>query len=107
KGEKAPISKPGRVKRLVDWIIPRLGQKKELPSDRLFHFFQSHILTVSAKLGLLGNVEQLKVAGDGTPVVTGSHVRSKPTCNCRAQGRANCKHWRKYSQPDIDSGWDS
>lgn len=106
KGEKAP-TKPGRVQRLVEWVIPRLDQKKELPSDRLFDFFQSQILTISAKLGLLGNVDQLNVAGDGTPVVTGSHIRSKPTCNCRAQGIANCKHGRKYSQPDCDSGWDS
>ena len=107
KGEKAPISKPGRVKRLVEWIIPRLNDKKELPSDRLFDFFQTQILTVSAKLGLLGDVEQLNVAGDGTPVVTSSHIRSKPTCNCRAQGITKCKHGRTYSQPDIDSGWDS
>lgn len=47
-GKKAPI-KPGRVNRLVEWIIPKLDQKKELPSDRLFTFFQSRILTVSAK----------------------------------------------------------
>lgn len=107
KGEKAPTATPGRVKRLVEWIIPRLNQKKELPSDRLFEFFQSQILTVSANLGLLGDVNKLNVAGDGTPVVTASHIRSKPTCNCRAQGIANCGHVRKFSQPDCDSGWDS
>lgn len=107
KGEKAPISKPGRVKRMVEWILPRLDHKKELPSDRLFDFFQTQILTISAKLGLLGNLEQLNVAGDGTPVVTSSHIRSKPTCNCRAQGIVKCNHARKYSQPDCDSGWDS
>lgn len=77
KEEKAPISKPGRVKRLVEKIIPRLDDKKELPSDRLFSFFQSQILAVSAKLGLLGDVERLNVAGDGTPVVTSSHIRSQ------------------------------
>ena len=32
--------KPGRVKRLVKWLLPRLDQKKDLPSDRLFDFFQ-------------------------------------------------------------------
>lgn len=107
KGQKAPTATPGRIKRLVDWIIPRLDQKKELPSDRLFDFFQSQILNVSANLGLLGDVKQLNVAGDGTPVVTSSHTRSKPTCKCRAQGIANCDHGRIYSQPDCDSGWDS
>ncbi|ALX50666.1 MULTISPECIES: transposase [Lentibacillus] len=107
KGGKAPTTTPGRVKRLVEWIIPRLDQKQELPADRLFDFFQSQILTISAKLGLLGDVEQLNVAGDGTPVVTASYTRSKPTCDCRAQGIANCKHPRVYAQPDCDGGWDS
>jgi len=106
KGQKSPISKPGRVKRLVEWIIPKINQKKELPSDRLFDFFQTQILTVSANLGLLGNVEQLNVAGDGTPIVTASRTRSKSTCDCRAQG-ITCNHFRTYSQPDCDAGWDS
>lgn len=106
-GEKAPVSKPGRVKRLVEWIIPRLNHKRVMPPDRLFEFFQSEILTVSAHLGLLGDVENMNVAGDGTPVVTESRTRSKSTCNCRAQGIAKCGHGRIYSQPDCDSGWDS
>lgn len=107
KGQKSPTATPGRVKRLVNFLMTRLDQKKELPSDRLFDFFQSQILTVSANLGLLGDVSQLNVAGDGTPVITEAHTRSKPTCDCRAQGIAKCDHGRIYSQPDCDSGWDS
>lgn len=107
RGKKAPTATPGRVKRLVEWIIPRLNQKKELPSDRLFEFFQSQILTVSANLGLLGDIKKLNSAGDGTPIVTSSHARSKPTCKCRAQGIANCNHLRECSQPDCNYGWDS
>lgn len=107
KGEKSPITKPGRIKRLVQWILPRIEQKKALPSDRLFDFFKSQFLAVSAHLGLLGDLDQLNVAGDGTPVVTSARPRSKSTCDCRAQGLANCNHSRIYSQPDCDSGWDS
>ncbi|MCZ2840186.1 transposase [Modestobacter sp. VKM Ac-2985] len=107
KGEKAPINKPGRIERLVQWILPRLDQKKELPSDRLFTFFQSQFLTVSAKMGLLGEMDKLNAAGDGTPIETSARHRSQATCDCRAQGLANCKHPRIYSQPDCDSGWDS
>lgn len=107
KGGKSPTATPGRVKRLVQWVLPRLDQKKELPSDRLFDFFQSQILTVSTNLGLLGDTEKLNVAGDGTPIVTSSRTRSKSTCTCRAQGITNCKHPRIYSQPDSNSGWDS
>jgi len=49
----------------------------------------------------------LTVAGDGTPIVTAAYPRSKSTCNCRAQGLADCNHPRIYSQPDCNSGWDS
>ena len=107
KGEKAPTATPGRVKRLVDHLLPRIDQKKALPSDRLFDFFQSQILAVSAQLGLLGDVSKLNAAGDGTPIVTAARPRSKSTCQCHAQGLVDCNHLRVYSQPDCDIGWDS
>ena len=107
KGEKAPTATPGRVKRLVKWMMDHDTRKTDLPSDRLFHFFQSQFLAISAKLGLFGDMDALSVAGDGTPIVTAAYPRSKPTCNCHAQGLANCNHDRIYSQPDCNSGWDS
>lgn len=107
KGEKAPTTSPGRVERLVKWMMRHADKKNALPADRLFHFFQTQILTVSANLGLLGDVSALSAAGDGTPVVTSAYPRSKPTCDCRARGIADCNHHRLYSQPDCNSGWDS
>ncbi|MDT3704689.1 MAG: hypothetical protein ROZ36_17150, partial [Thermincola sp.] len=107
KGEKAPTTTPGRIKRLVNWMISHLDKPKDLPMDRLFHFFQSQFLAVSARLGLFGDTSTLGIAGDGTPVVTAAYPRSKPTCNCHAQGLAKCNHPRIYSQPDCNSGWDS
>ncbi|MCO1604498.1 hypothetical protein [Desulfosporosinus nitroreducens] len=47
------------------------------------------------------------MAGDGTPIVTSVYTRSKSTCDCRAQGLADCNHPRIYSQPDCNAGWDS
>jgi hypothetical protein len=107
KGEKAPTATPGRVKRLVEWTIRHATKKTDLAPDLLFQFFQTHILSVSAKLGLLGNLAALSAAGDGTPVVTAAYTRSKSTCDCHAQGLTGCNHHRVYSQPDCDSGWDS
>jgi len=107
KGEKAPTTTPGKVKRLVAWMIRHADIKTAMPSDRLFHFFQTQILTISAKLGLLGDINSLTAAGDGTPIVTSVYPRSKPTCDCRAQGLTDCNHPRIYSQPDCNSGWDS
>jgi transposase-like protein len=107
KGEKAPTATPGRVKRLVGWMMRHATKKTVLPADRLFHFFQTQILSVSANLGLLGDLTALSAAGDGTPIVTAAYTRSKSTCTCHAQGLTNCNHPRIYSQPDCDSGWDS
>lgn len=107
KGEKAPTTSPGKVKRLVDRILKYGMVAKDQPFDRFFEFFQSQFLAVSASLGLLGDPTALGVAGDGTPVVTQAWSRSKPTCDCHAQGLAKCNHPREYSQPDCNTGWDS
>jgi len=107
KGEKAPTTTPGKVKRLVEWMMRFSAKKTNLPTDRLFDFFQSQILAVSAHLGLLGDRHALSAAGDGTPIVTSTQTRSKSTCTCHAQGLADCNHPRLYSQPDCNSGWDS
>jgi hypothetical protein len=107
KGEKAPTTTPGRVKRLAEWMMRHADNKTDLPADRLFHFFKTQILTVSAELGLLGDMNALSAAGDGTPIVTSTYTRSKSSCNCSAQGLAECNHPRIYSQPDCDTGWDS
>ncbi len=107
KGEKLAPKDPGIVEKLVNRFL-RCGAKKNcLPGDRLFDFFQSQFLDVSAKLGLLGNLNLLGVIGDGTPVETARFPRSKPSCDCCAQGVMNCNHPRLYSQPDCNSGWDS
>jgi hypothetical protein len=107
KGEKAPTATPGRIERLVNWMLRHLDKTAKLPSDRLFSLFQDAFLAVSAKLGLLGDVNRLSIAGDGMPVPTAAYPRSKPACDCRARGLASCDHPRLYSQPDCDTGWDS
>ncbi|HZJ83836.1 MAG TPA: transposase [Clostridia bacterium] len=107
KGEKLAPKDPGIVSRLINRFIHRGSKKKHLTPDRLFDFFQSQILSVSANLGLLGNTNSLSVAGDGTPLVTARFPRSKPSCNCNAKGIAKCEHPRLLAQPDCNSGWDS
>ena len=107
KGEKQPLKKPGIVKRLVERYLKFGSITKDIPTDRLFEFFQSQFLEVSAKLGLLGDLNNLSIAGDGTPIETSRYPRSKPTCDCYSQGITTCNHPREFSQPDCNSGWDS
>lgn len=106
KGEKSPMSVDD-VYELVQKILREGPAEQAQPFDPLFDFFQSQILSVSARLGLLGDLRALSVSGDGSPLVTSAYPRSKPTCDCRAQGLKHCDHDRFYSQPDCDSGWDS
>lgn len=73
KGEKEPTTTPGKVKRLVEWVMHHADKKTALPTDKLFDFFQSQIVAVSANLGLLGDVSALRAAGDSTPVVTSAY----------------------------------
>jgi hypothetical protein len=71
--------------------------RKHLPADRLlFEFFQSQILDVSANLRLLGNLDSLSLAGDGTPLATASFLKSKSFYKCYAQGIAKCDHPRLF-----------
>ena len=107
KGEKQVPKSPGIVEKLVNRFFRYGSKKKLLIGDRLFDFFQSQFLDVSAKLGLLGHLNSLGVAGDGTPLETARYPRSKPTCDCSDKGIKQCKHPRLYSQPDCNSGWDS
>ena len=107
KGEKAPLKKPGIIARLIDRFF-KYGSKKRLrPTDRLFDFFQSQFLTVSASLGLLGDLDKLAISGDGTPVKTSALIRYKKIPDEPEYDCFDREHQRIYSQPDINSGWDS
>ena len=107
KGEKVAPKNPGIVKKLVDRFLRYGAKRNVLPTDRLFEFFQSQFLAVSANLGILGELSALGAVGDGTPLETARYPRSQPTCDCHAQGITKCNHPRLYSQPDCNSGWDS
>lgn len=109
KGEKAPTTSKDKVNRLVQYLLRNqdVAKPSNQPFDRLFELFQVSFLSVSLEMGLLGQKNSLSIAGDGTPVVTSSLLRSQSLCHCRAQGLDACHHKRYFSQPDCNSGWDS
>lgn len=106
KGQKAPTTTPGKVARLVKFLN-RCSSLKSQPFDRIFSLFKELFVSRSAKLGLLGDTQNLCLAGDGTPVRTAVFPRSKSVCDCHSKGLHSCDCSRIYSQPDCDSGWDS
>ncbi len=107
KGEKAPTTSPNKVANLVKGLDCRSSGLKFRPFDRLYALFKEVVVLHSAQLGLLGDVKNLCLAGDGTPVRTSAYPRSKRTCDCREKGIHNCDCLRIYSQPDCNIGWDS
>lgn len=105
-GEKLPAKHPGIVKKLVDKaLLGRVIEKR--PEGILQEILKECAVLPSAKLGLLGNPNNLAVAGDGAPLLTGASPRGKKICDCHSKGiyRCNCK--RVFTDPDANWGWDS
>ena len=106
KGQKAPVSSPGVVQRLVDHFV---DEKNVKPGayDSLHLFFKDVFVLPSARLGLLGDPKALSVAGDGTSVRTGGSRYGKSLCDCRKRGIFRCDCLRRFSDADASWGWDS
>jgi hypothetical protein len=107
KGDKSPLRKPGVVKRLVDRFLKHPPSFNSRPHDLLQQIFKECFVVPSAKIGLLGNVDNLSIAGDGTSVRTGASRYGKLFCDCRKMKVFNCSCPRKFSDPDASWGWDS
>jgi hypothetical protein len=88
-----------------------VSQEKEQRQDdlqkRLEDIFMFLAIIPSARAGLLGNLFNLDVAGDGSCIPSGGNPYGKPTCNCFKNGIKKCGCDRLYSDPDADWGWDS
>jgi len=105
-GEKLPAKHPGIVKKLVDKALEgRVIERR--PESILQEILKGCAVLPSAKLGLLGNPNNLAVAGDGAPLLTGASPYGKKICDCPSKGiyRCNCK--RVFTDPDANWGWDS
>ncbi|MCI0422464.1 MAG: hypothetical protein L0312_25125 [Acidobacteria bacterium] len=61
----------------------------------------------SAHRGLLGDLNQLVVCGDGSALVSGSSPYGKASCHCRQEGIFRCDHPRFYCDHTANWGWDS
>lgn len=107
KGDKSPLKKPGAVKRLVNRLLKHPPSFHSRPHDLLQQIFKECFVIPSAQKGLLGDINNLSIAGDGTSVRTGASRYGKLICDCRKNKVFNCKCSRKYSDPDATWGWDS
>jgi hypothetical protein len=82
---------------------PRPRDLPQRLEDLLFHL----AVQPSAQRGLLGDLQQLVVCGDGASLVTGASPAGRAACQCRKQGIYQCDCARFYADARADWGWDS
>jgi hypothetical protein len=115
KNEKLPPKHPHIVNRVVDRIIRNLGQPPSLGKYRiLYQFFIYCIVKHSAELGVLGDLKNLTVSGDGTHIQSGASSYGRKVCHCPKfvvkDGKKvfnHCDCTRRFSDGDATWGWDS
>lgn len=107
KGDKSPLKRPGIVARLVKRFIANPPSFGSRPHDLFGRIFKECFVLPSAQMGLLGDVNRLALAGDGTPLRTGASPYGKRVCSCKEKGIYSCSCLRRFPDPDADWGWDS
>ena len=106
KNQKQPPRHPGIIQKLVDQALQGrdLDSRPELLMQQIFAKVG---VEPSAKAGLLGDVKDLSVSGDGTCINSGGSSYGIKVCKCRRQGIYDCDCKRRFSDPDARFGWDS
>jgi hypothetical protein len=115
KNEKLPLKHPQVVNKIVKRIMKNLNTPPYLSEYRLIYkFFIHSVVEHSAKLGLLGDPDNIFVSGDGTHIKTGASPYGRKDCNCpkfnlqngkKVFNRCDCP--RKFSDYFAAWGWDS
>lgn len=115
KNQKLPPKHPRVVDKIVHRIMKNLNNKPYLGNYRIiYQFFMHCVVQQSANLGLLGNLNDIIVSGDGTHIKTGASPYGRKKCNCKkfyiengqkVFNRCDCP--RKFSDFHAAWGWDS
>ncbi|MCQ1531841.1 hypothetical protein [Lutispora saccharofermentans] len=105
-GQKQPPKHSGTVKKLVAKAIN--GKLRNFcPEIVLQKLIARLVVDTSSAMGILGNVNDLSVAFDGSTFYSGASHYGVKVCDCKSQGIYNCKCPRRFSDPDARWGWDS
>lgn len=105
-GQKLQPQHPGMVQKLVEAYLK--GRRLQNSPERyLQRIFAECAVLPSARLGLLGNLDDLVIVGDGAPLRTGASPFGQKVCHCKDQGIFRCKCPRRYSDLQANWGWDS
>lgn len=106
KGQKAASIEKESVAELIARLSRVTFSTDEEAYGLLFRIFRTCFLDESIRHGKI-NPDNLRISGDGTPVVTAARFRSHHTCDCWKKGIFDCDCNRYFPQPDCSVGWDS
>ena len=106
KGQKAESIESETVAELISRLSKSSFRIDAEAYYTLYTIFRTCFMDCSIASGIV-NPEKLRLAGDGTPVVTAARFRSHHVCDCWKRGIHNCTCNRFFSQPDCNVGWDS
>ena len=105
-GEKLVPKHPGIVKKLVNQVLKGRVLKKQ-PQRILQLILKECAVKPSSELGLLGDPDNVAVAADGAPLLTGANPYGKKLCECHSKGIFRCSCKRSFTDPNANWGWDS
>ncbi len=106
KGEKLPTKHPGVVNKLVDHVLS--GKQLKQPSEAILQKIFAQLAVIpSANLGLLGDLKNINISGDGAPLETGASIYGKKLCDCRKNKIYKCDCPRYYPDRWANWGYDS
>ena len=106
KGKKADSVEKEHVSDLIQRLSSMSFSLEEEAYQTLFTIFAACFVSESIRRDVI-HPEAIRLAGDGTSVVTSQRLRSHRVCDCAKKGIHNCSCDRYFSQPDCDIGWDS
>ncbi|WP_368491205.1 hypothetical protein [Clostridium sp. BJN0013] len=105
-GQKQPPKHSGTVKKLVDKAME--GKLRNFcPETILQKFIACCVVDTSSAMGILGDINNLSIAFDGSPFYSGASHYGVKVCDCKSKGIYNCQCPRRFSDPDAHWGWDS
>ena len=109
KNEKKPPKHKGIVKKVVERIMRDEAKSQPVRADDNVHsIFKKCFVLPSAQKGLLGNLENLSISGDGMVFDTGASPYGIKECDCwEKHGILTCSCPRRFNDPDANWGWDS
>lgn len=108
KNQKFDSSKTGAVERLVTRVLKY--SDSDLPvlaESSLNNILKNLFVSPSLSMGILGDINSLNVAGDGTCMPTHASHYGKKICNCNLKPGQTCECKRKFMDPSASWGWDS